>query len=119
MTRAAVVMKRLLVRHGCSFCCAFELHRRNFRQKFWLLISSRVTICARIDDRRRIFLEQLCRQRRRAISRKGCLVRWMLDSFRRRLRGVMTVNAGKLTVPTWTAFFTDVFQVIESYLTQL
>src|SRR5438874_2620658 len=107
MTRAAVVMKRLLVCHDCSFGGAFELHRRNFRQKFWLLISSRVTICADIDDACGIFLEQVCRQRGCAISREGCLVRWMLDSFSRRLRRVVTVNAGKLTVPIWTAFFSD------------
>ena len=119
MTRAAVVMKRLLVRHDRSFCSAFELHRRNFRQKFWLLISSRVTICAGIDDHRRIFLEQLCRQRGCAISREGCLVRWMLRRFRRRLRRVVTVNARKLTIPIWITFLSDVFQVIESYLTQL
>src|SRR5436190_23269326 len=105
MTRAAVVMKRLLVRHDCSFGCAFQLHRRNFRQKFWLLISSRVTICADIDDGCGIFLEQLCRQRGCAISREGCLVRWMLNSFRRRLRRVVTVNAGKYAVTIWAAFF--------------
>jgi hypothetical protein len=72
-----------------------------------------MTIVADRADCIRILFRKFHRQCRRAISRPHSLVRWVLGSFGRRLRCVMTLNTFNLFRTIGTVILSDVIEVIE------
>ncbi len=119
MTIAALMMKRLLIGHNRRFIAAFKFDCRNCRQQFWFRVGAGMTISANGSERIWIFFQQIHCQRGRAVSRPHRLMRWSLDSFRRRLRGVMTINTGNRFRQIGTAILADMIYVVEGHLAQL
>src|SRR4051812_1163047 len=88
------MMERLLVCHHGRLAGPGVFHARNLGNDFWLFTVSGVTVGADSSHRFRILIEQVRSQRRRAIRRIRSLVQWHLGSLSRRLRRVMTIDAG-------------------------
>ena len=66
-----------------------------------------------------ILLKQFGSERSSAVSRPDCLVRWMLQSFCGRLRGVVSLDTLDGFRPISTAIFRDVIEMVKRNLAQL
>jgi len=116
---AAPVMESLLIGHNGRLAGSRVFHARNLRQKFWLLAIPGVTVSADSSHSFGVLIEQVRRQRRRAICRIRRLVQRHLGSLSRRLRRVMTFHTSDRFTEIGAAILGRVLRMIESYLAEL